>query len=134
MDQEWEVEWEDGTVWSLSWFRDAGCFFADRWFPEGDDEEADGPFVDTPGPELVMVEDLETLEAVMGRPIPGNVRDQLESVSEAYPFTPEMRAAWRVESAFGITRMHPSGEWIETFAPPGHPSPFDIEWLPEWMA
>ncbi len=122
--QEFEVPWEDGSIWDISWFRDAGCFMADRWFPDGDDEGANGPFVESPGPEMVLVEDLDTLEAVMGRPIPVHIRDELIAESRCDPFTAEMREAWREESAFGITRLHRSGEWIETLAPPGHPDPF----------
>ena len=69
MEDEFTLSWEDGSEWEISWFRDAGCYFAQRWLPEPDDG-ADGPFVETPGPDEVMVEDLETLEAVMGRPLP----------------------------------------------------------------
>lgn len=82
---------------------------------------------------MVLVEDLDTLEAVMGRPLPAHIRDELIAESQCCPFTLEMRAAWREESAFGITRLHPSGEWIATLAPPGHPDPFAYRWLPEWL-
>lgn len=107
---------------------------AERWFPEPDAEGADSPFIETPGPdEVMMVEDLET-PAVMGRPLPQAVRDDLEAVARCKPFTDEMRRDWRVESAFGIGRLHPRAGWIHTFAPPGHPNPFADHWLPEATA
>lgn len=131
---EFEVSWEDGTTWDIAWFRDAGGYFAQRWFPDGDDEGADGPFIETPGPEVVTVENLEVLEEVMGRSLPGPVREQLELEAHRDPFTDEMRTAWTVESAFAITRLHPDLGWIETFAPPGHPQPLGDQWLPEHVA
>lgn len=131
---EFEVCWEDGTIWDISWFEDGGCFLAQRWFPDGDDDGACGPFIETPGPELGTVEDLDTLEAVMGRALPGQVREELELEALRYPFTDEMRRDWRVESAIGITRLHPVAGWIDTFAPPGHPNPFADHWLPEAVA
>jgi hypothetical protein len=134
MEDEFTVSWEDGSGWEISWFQDAGCYFAQRWFPEPDEEGADGPFVETPGPEVVTVEDLDTLEAVMGRPLPQAVRDDLDAAARCDPFTDERRRDWRVESAVGIARLHPVAGWIETFAPPGHPNPFADHWLPEATA
>lgn len=133
MFDEIDVRWEDGSYWGVSWFREAGCYFAQRWFPEDDEDRAEGPFIESPGPETALVEDLGTLEAVMGRPLPTDTRAQLQAVSEHFPFTDEMRASWGEAVAFGITRLHPSGEWIETFAPPRDPNPFAHPWLPEWM-
>lgn len=134
MEDDFTVSWEDGSEWEISWCQDAGCYFAQRWVPEPDEEEADGPPIETPGPDVVMVEDLETLEAVIGRPLAQHVRDALAAESRCYPFTTEMRRDWRVESAFGITRLHPVAGWIETFAPPGHPDPFADHSLPEATA
>lgn len=44
-----------------------------------------------------------------------------------------MRADWGDAVAYRITRLHPNGEFWETFAPPGSADPFAIEWLPEGM-
>lgn len=129
--EELTLEWEDGTYWVLSWCQDAGSFFAQRWDTDEGEPGYGGPLIETPGPDLVMVEDLDTLEAVMGRPLPGPVRVELEADAVRDPVTDEMRAAWRPESAIGICRLHPVAGWIDTFAPPGHPSPFDDQWLPE---
>lgn len=126
---EWQVEWEDGTIWFLSWFQEAGSFMAERWYPD----EAVGSYVECPGPEDTLCEDLETLEAAMGRPLPPDLREELLHFSECLPITDEMRADWGVSVAYGITRLHPSGEFIDTFAPPGSANPFALEWLPEWM-
>ena len=134
MEDELTVSWEDGSEWEISWFQDAGCYFAQRWLPEPDEAGADGPFVETPGPDEVMVEDLDTLEAVMGRPLPQAVRDDLAAAARCKPFTDEMRKDWQVESAFGIARLHQVAGWIDTFAPPGHPNPFADHWLPEATA
>lgn len=128
-DKEWSVEWEDGTIWFLSWIQEAGSFSAERW-----SDEATGPCVDTPGPDAGLFEDLETLEAAMGRPLPPAVRQELLNFSERFPMADDMREDWGVSVAFAITRRHPSGEFIDTFAPPGTADPFAIEWLPEWMA
>lgn len=129
--REWEVEWEDGTIWFLSWLQDAGSFMAERWYP---DDGPDGPYVGCPGPDDMLVESLETLESAMGRPIPPDVRMELLKIGECFPFTDEMRSSWTEYNAFSITRLHPSGEFVDTFAPPGAEEPFAIEWLPEWMA
>lgn len=134
MSEEFTVAWEDGTDWEISWFEDAGCYLAQRFFPEPDEDGSEGPFIETPGPEEVLVEDLETLEAVMGRPVPEPVRSLLEDAARCQPFTDEMRKDWRVESAFGIDRLHPVAGWIDSFAPPGHPNPFADHWLPEAVA
>lgn len=133
MFDEIDVRWEDGSYWGVSWLQEAGCYFAQRWFPEDDEDGAEGPFIESPGPEIALVEDLVTLEAVMGRPLPSDARAQLQEVNEQFPFTDEMRASWRECVAFAITRLHPSGEWIETFAPPGDPNHFAYRWLPECM-
>jgi len=126
-DKEWSVEWEDGSVWFLSWFQQAGSFLADRSF-----DDAIEPLVDTPGFDGLF-EDLETLEAAMGRPLPPDVRDELLAHSRRFPMTDDDRAAWNVIVAFAITRRHPSGEFIDSFAPPGTEDPFANEWLQEWM-
>lgn len=134
MEAEFTVSWEDGSEWEISWCQDAGCYFAQRWFPEPDEEGAGGPFIETPGPDEVMVENLETLEAVMGRPLPPVVRNDLDAEARCNPFTDEMCRHSRVGSAFGIARLHPVLGWIDTFAPPGHPDPFAENWLPEATA
>jgi len=126
-DKEWSVDWEDGTVWFLSWFREAGSFHADRWF-----DEATGPIIDTPGLDGLF-EDLDTLEAAMGRPLPPDARGELYDYSRRHPMTDDDRAAWNVIVAHAITRRHPNGEFIDSFAPPGTEDPFATEWLPEWM-
>lgn len=74
----------------MSWSQEAGCFFAQRWFPD-DDDDSDGPFVETPGPEVVLVEDLATLEEIMGRELPDEARNALDASSQAHPFTNAMR-------------------------------------------
>lgn len=79
------------------------------------------------------MENLGTLEAVMGRPLPVHSRTQLQAIADAHPFTDAMRACWGQAVAHGITRLAPDGEWVETFAPPGDPEPFAHRWLPEWM-
>ena len=134
MSDEFTVAWEDGTDREISWFENAGCYLAQRFFPEPDEEGAEGPFIEPPSPEEVLVEDLETLEAVMGRTVPEPVRSLLEEAARHRPFTDEMRHDWRVESAFGIDRFHAVAGWIDTFAPPGHPDPFADHWLPEAVA
>lgn len=128
-DKEWSVEWEDGTIWFLSWYQEAGAFAAERWC-----DEATGPVLDTPGPDGSLFEDLETLEAAMGRPLPSGVREELLDFSECFSMAGDTREGWGLPVAFAITRRHPSGEFIDTFAPPGTADPFAIEWLPEWMA
>lgn len=40
-----------------------------------------------------MVEDLDTLEAVMGRPLPQAMRDDLDAAARCNPVTDEMRQA-----------------------------------------
>lgn len=125
--EEWSVEWDDGTIWFLSWFQEAGSFMVDRWC-----DDATGPYVETPGPDAGLFEDLATIEAAMGRQLPLAVREGMLAVSECFPMTDDMRAGWEA-SPFAITRLHPSGAFIETFAPPGTADPFAIEWLPEWM-
>ncbi|MGH9181953.1 MAG: hypothetical protein ACRDY5_09580, partial [Acidimicrobiales bacterium] len=66
MDDELEIDWEDGSTWALSWCRDAGSYLAQRWYPEDeDDEDARSPLIEAPGPDVAMVEDIETLEAVV---------------------------------------------------------------------
>lgn len=127
-DKEWSVEWEDGSVWFLSWFQEAGSFSSERWF-----DEATGPIIDSPGPDGLF-EDLETLEAAMGRPLPPDVREELHDYSRCFPMTDDDRAAWDAPAPFAITRQHPDGEFVDSFAPPGTEDPFAIEWLPEWMA
>ena len=125
------VSWEDGSYWAISWFQEDGCYFAQRWLPDPGEDNFDGPFIETPGPDVVTVEDLTTLEAVMGRPLPGPARHNLEAEARSQPFTDEKRRAWCAESAAGITRWHPVAGWIDTLAPPGHPDPFADHWLPE---
>lgn len=70
----------------------------------------------------------------MGRPLPAEVRQELLDFSKCFPMADDMRGDWGVSVAFAITRRQPSGEFIDTFAPPGTADPFAIEWLPEWMA
>lgn len=125
-----EIEWEDGTIWTLSWCRDAGCFFADRWIPEEDDFPYD-ELIAAPAGEEFMVESLDVLEEAMGRPLPADIRDYLRAWSEAYPIRPEVLESWDEWSAFAVMRRTPDGEWLETFAPPGCPNPLAYEWIPE---
>lgn len=107
---------------------------AERWFPEPDAKGADSPFTEKPGPdEVMMVEDLETL-AVMGRPLPQRFATTSKRWRGANPSPTRCAGTWRVESAFGIARLHPRAGWIHTFAPPGHPNPFADHWLPEATA
>ncbi len=127
-----EWDWEDGSFWTLDWFRDSGCFSADRWLDEDrpDPDDDDDGCVIGPG-DYWFVESLEALEEGMGRPLPTEVHQTLQIWSEAYPFTDEDRAGWTEWNAFAITRKTPEGDWIETFAPPGDPEPFAYRWIPE---
>jgi len=129
-EDEWIVDWEDGSYWVLLWVQDAGAFFAQRWFP---DEECDLPYLDCPGPDVGLFESMETIEATMGRAIPADVRAKLLRYCEAYPITQEALDSWGVSVAFEIERLAPDGEIIGTFAPPGTKNPFAACWLPEWM-
>jgi len=126
-EKEWSVDWEDGTVWFLSWYQEAGSFTAERWC-----EEAIGPLIESPGPDGSLFEDLATLEAAMGRPLPADTRQELLDHSTRFPMTEDMSADWDAV-AFAITRLHPSGEFVDSFAPPGTAGPFAPEWLPESM-
>lgn len=129
-EDEWIVDWEDGSYWVLSWVQDAGAFFAQRWFP---DKEYDLLYLDCPGPDVGLFESMETIEATMGRAIPADIRAKLLRYSEAYPITQEALDSWGVSVAFEIERLAPDGEIIGTFAPPGTKNPFAACWLPEWM-
>lgn len=120
--REWRVECEDGPTWFLSWFQEAGSFSVERWCPDDD------------GSDDSLFEDLETLEAAIGHPLPPEVREELLDFSQRFPMTDDMCEDWGESVAFAITRLHPSGEFVDTFAPPGTADPFAIEWLPEWMA
>lgn len=114
MFDEIDVEWEDGSYWAVSWFQEAGCFFAQRWFPD-DDDGVEGPFIETPGPEIATVEDLATLEAVMGRPLPTQARTELQAIADAHPFTDAMRASRGEAVAFGSRRM--GNAWRRSLRP-----------------
>lgn len=128
-----EWEWGDGSLVTLDWFQEAGCFCADRWLydddVEGEVELADdcviGPY------DFWFLESLESLEEALGRPLPSDVRAALTRWSDADPFTEEDRENWGGMVAFGITRKTPEGDWMETFAPPGDPNPFARRWIPE---
>lgn len=138
-----EMEWEDGTYWTFSWFEDAGCFMVDRWIPEEDDFDHEN-VIDTPADcTYSLFETLDIVEDAIGRPLPPVIRDTLQAWSEARPIDPGWLEAWTEWNAFAITRKVPEGcwverhvppgEWIETFAPPGNPNPFAIDWIPEPM-
>lgn len=127
-DKEWRVEWEDGTVWFLSWFRQAGSFLAERCFGGAAGPSIEAPEVDG------LFKDLETLEAAMGRPLPVDVREELQDQSKRFPMTDDDRAAWSVIIALALSRPHPNGEFNDFAAPPGTASPLAIQWLPEWMS
>lgn len=129
-EDEWIVDWEDGSYWVLACVQDAGAFFAQRWFP---DEDYDLPYLDCPGPDVGLFESIETVEATMGRAIPADVRSALLRHSEAYPITKESLDSWGVSVAYEIERLAPDGEIIRTFAPPSTKNPFAACWLPEWM-
>jgi hypothetical protein len=91
-----EWEWGDGSLVTLDWFQEAGCFCADRWLydddVEGEVELADdcviGPY------DFWFLESLESLEEALGRPLPSDVRAALTAWSEADPFTEEDRENW----------------------------------------
>lgn len=63
----------------LSWCQEAGSFFAQRWFPDADDD-VKASFSETPGREVVLVENLVKLEAVIGRPPPEDGRTMLTAI------------------------------------------------------
>ena len=134
-DHEWIVEWEDGSEWAISWFKDGGAFFAqrsffdERWFFDEEDED----YLDCPGPDLGLFDSLDTLELAMGRPLPADIRQELLSHSEAHPISEDSLRAWGGIVAYEVHRVAPDGEIVPTFAPPGTADPFAIEWLPEWM-
>lgn len=41
-----EMHWEDGSYWAVKWVREAGSFFAQRWFPD-DEDDIDRLFIET---------------------------------------------------------------------------------------
>lgn len=132
--EEQKFEWgNDDTVWMISWVRDAGCFFVDRFVPEDEADFDLESYVATPVDDFAFVESLEDIERAVGRPLPSDVREALAMWSVAEPIRPERLASWTEWDAYGITRQTPTGEWIETFAPPGHPDPFALRWLPEHL-
>jgi len=129
-EDEWTVDWEDGSDWVLSWVQDAGEFFAQRWFLDEDDDHS---YLDCPGPDLGLFESLETLEVAMGRSIPADVRDKILRYSRTHPITQDSLDAWGVSVEYEIERLGPDGEIVATIAPPGAEDPFARRWLPEWM-
>jgi hypothetical protein len=127
MPGDYEVIWEDETVWTFGWVPDAGSFYVDRWIPEEDDFPIDD-IIDTPAPHICFVESLDVLEEAMGRPLPADIRAELQADADAYPISEERLASWSEWDGYEITRKTPEGEWLETFAPPGHPDPFARRW------
>lgn len=67
----------------------------------------------------------------MGRPLPADIRAELQADADAYPISKERLASWSEWDGYAITRKTPEGEWLETFAPPGHPDPFNHRWFAE---
>ena len=68
----------------------------------------------------------------MGRSLPPEIYETLQAWSEAYPFTDGDRANWIAGGTrFAISRKTPDGQWMETWAPPGDPDPFALDWIPE---
>lgn len=131
MSGHYEWIWEDQTVWTFDWHADAGCFFVDRWIPEEDDFPFDD-VIDTPAAcFFAFVESLDVLEAAMGRPLPPDIRAALQADADAYPIDEDRLASWTEWDGYEITRQTPEGEWVETFAPPGHPNPFARRWWAE---
>jgi hypothetical protein len=73
MPGDYEVIWEDETVWTFGWEPDAGCFSVDRCIPEEDDFPIDD-IIDTPAPHICFVESLDALEkAMVARYLPTSV-------------------------------------------------------------
>lgn len=122
MPGDYEVIWEDETVWTFGWVPDAGCFYVDRWIPEEDDFPIDDT-IGTPAPHICFVESLDVLEEAMGRRLPADVRVELQADADAHPISEERLASWTEWDGYEITRLTSEGEWVETFAPPGHPIP-----------
>ena len=80
---------------------------------------------------FAFVESLDVLEAAMGRPLPPDIRAALQADADAYPIDEDRLASWTEWDGYEITRQTPEGEWVETFAPPGHPNPFARRWWAE---
>lgn len=101
MPGDYEVTWEDETVWTFGWVPDAGCFSVDRWIPEEDDFPIDD-IIGTPAPHICFVESLDVLEEAMGRPLPADIRAELQADADAYP----IRGATRLVERVGRLRDH----------------------------
>lgn len=68
MEVESIVCWQDGSEREILWFQHASRQSAERWFDKPDQDGAGGGFIETPGPDVVIVERLDTLELTMAEP------------------------------------------------------------------
>ena len=138
VNKEQEIEWDDGSVWFISWFSDHGGFYADRWFfeDEPDDDEThelvddetppEPPCPTSYVPQEGVFASLDAVEAAMGEPLPAAVRAELERQAAAHPCT--CRDAWGVAFATEVHHLLADGTLVTTWAPPWADDPLDPTW------
>jgi hypothetical protein len=124
----------DGSSCEVTWDRDWASYGAQRF----DDEEAieDGhEWVDCPGPDTGLFDDLEAIEIAMATPIPEDVRHALLAERAAFPPDPAVLRYWGESVAFEVYRSTPDGRVVATYGPTGA---VDNGWMLEahgcWMS
>ena len=127
---EHDLDWNDGTVWFISWMDDAAGFLAERWYDPDAADDADD-WRDCPGPEEGLFASLETLEVAMGERLPEDLRAQLEYEARCNPLHESERGAWGRAFALEVHHLLPDGNIVTTWAPPWADDPFDRSWDPE---
>lgn len=133
--REYEIEAEDGCIWSIYWFRDAAGFFADVW-EWGPDDDVGGtadpaPDCTCPFPVLGVYDTLETVEVAIGRALPGDVRQQLLADARRYPLAEDEQGAWGRVWGAEVYRTDPDGQIHCSFAPTWAEDPCSARWDPD---
>ncbi len=124
---DYSVPLEDGSFYEIAWDPAWASYSAQR---VSDDEaiEDGHEWVDCPGPDFGLFDDLEAIELSMGIPIPENVRRALLAEREAFPPDPEVLSSWGELAAFEVYRSTPDGRVVATYGPTGAN---DNGWLDE---